>query len=115
MASLEVHANIRARAIHPADASNLGCGDTIRMEMSFGPGHAIVNHLEHHIRSIEEDQNSDSVRASHVTSTSYGGQGLDLRELGGSVIPAVFAVVALFYDAVLHVLEVDTMNSFSIL
>lgn len=115
MTSLEVHANIRARTIHPADASNLGSGDTIRMKMSFGPRHAIVNHLEHHIRGVEEDPNSESVRASHITSTSYGGSGLDLWELGGSVIPAVFAVVALFYDTVLHVLEVDTINTFSIL
>lgn len=115
MTGLEVHASIRARAIHPADASNLGSGDTIRMEMSFGPGHAIVNHLEHHIRSIEEHPNSESLRASHVTSTSYRGSGLDLWELGGSVIPVVFVVVALFYDAVLHVLEVDTINPFSIL
>lgn len=115
MTSLEVHPNIRVRAMNPADASNLGSGDTIRMEISFGPGHPIVNHLEHHIRSIEEYPNSDSVRASHVTSTSYGGPRLDLWELGGSVIPAVFAVVALFYDSVLHVLEVHTINTISIL
>lgn len=60
MTGLEVHANIWARAIHPADASNLGPGYTIRMEMSFRPGHAVVNHFKHHIRNIEEDPNSYS-------------------------------------------------------
>jgi hypothetical protein len=38
---------------------------------------------------------------------------LDLWELGGSVVPAAFAVVALLYYAMFHVLVVDTINRFS--
>lgn len=115
MTSLEVNAHIGSRTIHPANASNLRSGDTVRAEMTFGPGLAIVDHLAHHIGSIVEDADSDSFRASHVTSTGYGGPGLDLGELGGSVVPAAFAVVALLYHAMFHVLVVDTINSFSML
>ena len=83
------------------------------MEWAFGPGLTIVDHLAHHARYIVEDVDPDIFRACHVTSTSYGGPGLDLGELGGSVAPAAFAVVALLYDAMFHMLVVDTINNFS--
>jgi hypothetical protein len=113
MTCLEVNADIRTRTIHPANASNLRSGDTVRVELTLGPGLAIVDHLAHHVRCIVEDTNSDDFRASHVTSTGYGGPGLDLWELDGSVVPAAFAVVALLYYAMFHVLVVDTINRFS--
>ena len=113
MTSLEIHPNLRTRAIHPADAINLRSRDTVRVEVSLGPGLAVVHHFTHGIRSIVKDPNSDGFRAGHVTSASYRRPGLDLRELGTSTIPATFAVVALFYYAMLNMLEIHTINSFS--
>lgn len=83
------------------------------MEVSLGPGLAVVHHLTHRIRSIVKDPNSDGFRAGHMTSASYRRPRLDFWELGASTIPAAFAVVALLDDAMLHMLEIHTINSFS--